>query len=138
MLKALKVILIVFGAISVVMGVIQAFFPAVISAMMNLGEMPDVCSPGLYALASLGVALIAGGIFFIIAGTRDIIRNILWVQFALLWTILSVAIAAFSALMGYVTFEQTMGGIITDGVFFILLMAFYPYRAVRSGARRRK
>jgi hypothetical protein len=29
--------------------------------------------------------------------------------------------------MGYVTFQQTMGGIITDGVFFILLLAFYPY-----------
>ena len=84
MLKALKVVLIVFGAMWVVMGVLQAFFPNVIHAMMNLGEMPDACSPALYALAALGVSLIAGGIFFIIAGTRDIIRNILWVKFAML------------------------------------------------------
>jgi len=125
--KALKVVMIVFGAIWVVLGVLQAFFPQVIHDMMNLGEMPDACSPGLYALAALGVSLIAGGIFFIIAGTRDIIRNILWVQFALLWSILFVAIAVFSTLMGYVTFNQTMGGIITDGVFFILLMIFYPW-----------
>jgi hypothetical protein len=127
MLKALKVILIVYGALAVVMGVIQAFFPNLISAMMDLGEMPDVCSPGLYALAASGCSLIAGGIFLIIAGSRDILRNILWVQFALLWSILFVAIAVFSTLMGYVTFQQTMGGIITDGVFFILLLAFYPW-----------
>jgi hypothetical protein len=127
MIKALKVILIVSGAMWVVMGVLQAFFPDVIHAMMNLGEMPDACSPGLYALAALGVSLIAGGIFFIIAGTRDILRNILWVQFALLWSILFVAIAVFSILMGYVTFSQAMVGIIADSVFFILLMVFYPW-----------
>lgn len=105
----------------------MSFFPDVIHAMMKLGEMPEACSPGLYALAALGVSLIAGGIFLIIAGTRDILRNILWVQFALLWSILAVAIAVYSVLMGYVTFSQAMGGIITDGVFFILLMAFYPW-----------
>jgi hypothetical protein len=127
MLKALKVILIVYGALAVVMGVLQAFFPNVIHAMLNLGEMPDVCSPGLYALAMSGISLIAGGIFLIIAGSRDILRNILWVQFALLWSILAVAGAVFSALMGYVAFSQAMGSIITDGVFFILLMAFYPW-----------
>jgi hypothetical protein len=125
--KALKVVLIVFGAIWVVLGVLQAFFPNVIRAMMNLGEMPDACSPGLYALATLGVSLIAGGIFFIIAGTRDIIRNIRWVQFALLWSILIVAIGVFSILMGHVTFDQAKGGIIVDGVFFILLLVFYPW-----------
>ncbi len=127
MLKALKVILIVYGALAVVLGVLQAFFPGVISAMMGLGEMPEVCSPGLYALAASGCSLIAGGIFLIIAGSRDILRNILWVQFALLWSILFVAIAVFSTLMGYVTFSQTMGGIITDSVFFILLLVFYPW-----------
>jgi hypothetical protein len=127
MLKALKVILIVYGALAVVMGVLEAFFPNVINAMMELGEMPDVCSPGLYALAALGVSLIAGGIFFIIAGTRDILRNILWVQFALLWSILFVAIAVYSVLMGYVSFNQAMGAIISDGIFFILLMIFYPW-----------
>jgi hypothetical protein len=126
-LKALKVILIVYGAIGVVFGVMQVFFPDVIHAMMKLGEMPAVCSPGLYALASSGISLIAGGIFLIIAGTRDILRNILWVQFALLWSILGVAVSVFSVLMGYVSFSQAMGSIITDGVFFILLMAFYPW-----------
>jgi len=127
MLKALKVILIVYGSLAVVLGVLQAFFPNVISAMMNLGEMPDVCNPGLYALAASGISLIAGGIFLIIAGSRDILRHIAWVQFALLWSILFVAIAVFSVLMGYVDFRQAMGAIITDGVFFILLLAFYPW-----------
>ena len=127
MLKALKVILIVYGALAVVLGVLQAFFPNVVGDMMNMGEVPDACSPGLYALAASGISLITGGIFLIIAGTRDILRNILWVQFAMLWAILFVAIAVFSALMGYVSFNQAMGGIIADSVFFILLMIFYPW-----------
>lgn len=127
MLKALKVILIVYGAIAVVLGVLQAFFPNVVSAMMNLGELPDACSPGLYALAASGISLITGGVFLIIAGTRDILRNILWVQFALLWSILFVAIAVFSVLMGYVAFNQVMPMVILDSVFFILLMVFYPW-----------
>ena len=127
MLKALKVILIVYGAIAVVMGVIQAFFPNLMGAMMRLETLPAACSPGLYALAMSGVSLIAGGIFLIIAGTRDILRNILWVQFALLWGILAVAVSVYAALMGYVTFAQTMMPIILNGVFFILLMIFYPW-----------
>jgi hypothetical protein len=127
MIKALKVILIIYGALAVILGVLQAFFPGVVRAMMDLGDMPDVCNPGLYALAASGISLIAGGIFLIIAGTRDILRNIAWVQFALLWSILFVAIAVFSVLMGYVDFRQAMGAIITDGVFFILLMVFYPW-----------
>ena len=127
MLKALKVILIVYGALAVVLGVLQAFFPNAVSSMMNLGDIPDACSPGLYALAASGISLITGGIFLIIAGTRDILRHIAWVQFALLWSILFVAIAVFSVLMGYIDFRQAMGGIITDGIFFILLMIFYPW-----------
>jgi hypothetical protein len=127
MTKALKVVMIVFGAIWVVLGVLQAFFPQVIRAMMNLGEMPDACSPGLYALAALGISLISGGIFFIIAGAGDIIRNIRLVQLALLWSFLIVVIAVFSSIVGYVTFAQAMGSIITDGVFFVLLLIFYPW-----------
>jgi hypothetical protein len=129
MLKALKVILIVYGAISVVMGVLHIFAPGMLLSTMGLAveDMPAACMLVLYSMAMVGVSFVAGGIFLIIAGTRDILRNILWVQFALLWAILAVAIAVFSVLMGYVAFSQAMGSIITDGVFFILLMAFYPW-----------
>jgi hypothetical protein len=129
MLKALKVILIVYGAISAVMGVLHIFAPGMLLSTMGLAveDMPAACMPALYSMAMVGVSFVAGGIFLIIAGTRDILRNILWVQFALLWSILAVAGAVYSVLMGYVAFDQVMMPVIVDGVFFILLMVFYPW-----------
>ena len=127
MLKALKVILIVFGALSALSGLMHIFAPEMLKAMIGLGEMPEACKPALLSMTMVGVSFVAAGIFLIIAGSRDILRNILWVQFALLWSILAVAGAVYSVLMGYVTFSQVMMMVITDGVFFILLMVFYPW-----------
>jgi len=129
MLKALKVILIVYGAISAVMGVLHIFAPGMLLGTMGLSveDMPAACMPALYSMAMVGISFIAGGVYLIIAGTRDILRNILWVQFALLWSILAVAGAVYSVLMGYVTFNQVMMPVILDSVFFILLMVFYPW-----------
>ena len=127
MLKALKVILIVFGALSALSGLMHIFAPEMLKAMIGLGDMPEACKPALLSMTMVGVSFVAGGIFLIIAGTKDILRNILWVQFALLWSILAVAGAVYSVLMGYVAFNQVMMMVIMDGVFFILLMAFYPW-----------
>jgi hypothetical protein len=138
MIKSLKVVLIIYGAISAVMGVMHIFAPDLLTAMMGLGEMPAACSPALYAMAMVGISFIAGGVYLIVAGTRDIIRHIYWVQFAILWAILAVAAGLYSVMRGYVTFEQVMMPIILDAVFAVALLALYPYRAVRSAARRRK
>jgi hypothetical protein len=129
MLKALKVILIVFGALSALSGLAHIFMPEQLMAMMGIeaGEMPEACMPALYAMAMVGVSFVAGGVYLIIAGTKDILRHIYWVQFALLWAILAVAAGAYSVIMGYVTFNQAMMPIILDSVFFILLMIFYPW-----------
>jgi hypothetical protein len=126
-LKALKVILIVFGALSAVSGLMHIFAPEMLKAMIGLGEMPEACKPALMSMVSVGVAFVAGGVYLIIAGAKDILRNILWVQFALLWAILSVAGEVYSVLMGYVTFNQVMPMVILDSIFFILLLIFYPY-----------
>jgi len=126
-LKALKVILIVYGAIAVVMGVLHIFAPDMLMSMMGLEDMPAACKSALYSMAMVGVSFVAGGVYLIVAGTRDIVRHIYWVQFALLWAILAVAGAVYSVLMGYVGFNQVMMPVIVDGVFFILLMVFYPW-----------
>jgi len=127
MLKALKVILIVFGALSALSGLMHIFAPEMLKAMIGLGEMPEACKPALLSMTMVGVAFVAGGVYLIIAGTKDILRHIYWVQFALLWAILAVAGAVYSVLMGYVTFNQVMMPVIMDSVFFILLMVFYPW-----------
>jgi hypothetical protein len=129
MLKALKVILIVYGALSAVSGLMHIFAPGILLSTMGLSveDIPAKWMPTLYSMTSVGVSFVAGGVYLIIAGTKDILRNILWVQFALLWSILAVAAGVYSVFMGYVTFNQAMMPMILDAVFFILLMALYPW-----------
>jgi len=129
MLKALKVILIVYGALSAVSGLMHIFAPGMLMSTMGLAveDLPAKWMPTLYSMTSVGVSFVAGGVYLIIAGTKDILRNILWVQFALLWSILAVAAGVYSVFMGYVTFNQAMMPMILDAVFFVLLMVFYPW-----------
>jgi hypothetical protein len=127
MLKALKVILIIFGALSALSGLMHIFAPEMLKAMIGLGEMPEACKPAMLSMVMVGVSFVAGGVYLIIAGTKDILRHIYWVQFAMLWTIMAVAGAVYSVLMGYVTFDQVMMPMILDAVFFILLLIFYPW-----------
>jgi hypothetical protein len=134
MLKALKILIIIWAAIGILWGLGMLAVPQQMGAMMGYaGEGPAYVP---YLLASIGVMLIVSASFIIVAVTRDLLKNILWVQFAIAGAILMVAVKAYSMLMGFVTFEQVGVGIIIDGAFFIAFLALYPYRTVRSAARR--
>ena len=132
MIRGLKIVMVIYGAMAILMGLAHIIVPDQLTSMMGLGEMPEACMPALYAMAMVGVSFIAGGVYLIVAGTRDIIRHIYWVQFAILWSILAVAAGLYSVMLGYVTFDQVMMPIITDAVFFVVLMALYPWRAARE------
>jgi len=134
-IKSLKVLLIIWAALGILMGLGMVFVPQQMGAMMGY-EMGPAYVP--YLLASLGICLVVGSAFIIVAATRDLLKNILWVQFAIAWAILAVAVATYSILMGFVAFEQVGTSIIIDGAFAVAFLALYPYRAVRSAARRRK
>jgi hypothetical protein len=136
MLKALKILIIIWAATGILLGLGMVFAPQQMGAMM--GYETEGPAYILYLLASIGVMLIMSSSFLIAAMTRDLLKNILWVQFAIAGAIISVAVAAYSMLMGFVSFEQVGVGIIVDGAFFIAFMALYPWRAVRSAARRRR
>jgi hypothetical protein len=81
MLKALKILIIIWVAISILMGLGMLIVPE------QLGEMYGYATEGPayipYLLASIGVMLIVSSAFIITAVTRDILRNILWVQFVI-------------------------------------------------------
>ena len=124
MIRGLKIVMIIFGAVSVLSGLAHIFIPDQL--------ISEACSAALLAMAMVGVSFVAGGVYLIIAGTRDIIRHIYWVQFAILWAILSVAGGLYSVMRGYVTFEQSMMPIIIDAVFAVALLALYPWRAAKQ------
>ena len=126
MLKALKILIIIWAAIGILMGLGLVFMPQQMGAMQGY-ETEGVASYIPYLLLSIGVMMIVSSSFIITAVCRDILRNILWVQFAIAGAIFSVAVAVFAMLMGFVTFDQVGMGAIVDGAFFVAFMALYPW-----------
>ena len=128
MIRALKVALILYGAITILMGLAFIIAPYQAAGMMGFGEIADL---GIYIMPLCGMCLIAPAIWLIIAG-RDPLRHITWVKFAVLWSVLMLVGQLYSISQGTVDFSQAGVGIIFDAVFAAAFLAFYPYRAVRG------
>ena len=127
MIKALRVVLIVYGAILLVMGLGGIIFTDQISGLFGIEEVTD----GIIYLAVIVSAFsISTGIWLIIAG-RDPLGNIYWVKFAITKTVLFVVVELYLIIQGYVDFNQIVAAIILDGVFAMLFLALYPWRAAR-------
>jgi hypothetical protein len=134
MLKALKILIIIWAAMGILIGLGMIFAPQQMGAMQGYAT-EGVAAYIPYLLASIGASLVVSASFLIAAMTGDLLKNILWVQFAIAGAIISVAVAVYSMLMGFVTFQQAGMAIIIDGAFFVAFMALYPWR---GAARRRK
>ncbi len=127
MIKPLKVTMIVYAVIGIVFGLAYIFIPRQLGAMFGheVASVSDLAAP-------FGVCLVAVGIFLIIAA-RDPLKHILWVKYAIVFAILSLAAELYSFILGYMTLESALTPIIIHAVFAAGLLAFYPRRAVRSG-----
>ena len=131
MIRVLRVVMIIWATISILLGLVYIFMPTQFADMVGFEHGPIST---LYLLAMLGVTFVAIGAFLIIAA-RDPLKNILWVQFAIAWAVLAVAIEAYSIGRGFVSFAQIGTGVIIDSVFAVALLALYPWRAARSSQR---
>jgi len=126
MLRGLKVALIVYGAISILVGLAFIVVPNQVAAsMIGLEEMPESM---LYFMMMGGVMDMAVGVWLIVVG-RDPLRHITWVKFAILLSILSVVAGSYSVVQGAVDFSQVGTGIVLHAVFAAAFLAFYPWRA---------
>ena len=128
MTKALKILMIVFGAILVLVGLANILFPGQWGEMHGMREGPGYL---MWIVALMGVISITVGVWVIIAG-RDPLRDINWVKFAITWCILALVIHIYSIIKGYVGFNQVVGFVIIDAVFAILFLALYPWRRARK------
>jgi hypothetical protein len=129
MIKGLKVVMIIGAAIWILLGLALVFVPGQLGAMMGFAKGPE-WSPYLHAW--LGVFYLVGGAFIMVAAVRDPLKHIMWVQFGIAVTILTLAVEVYSLMRGFVTFEQIVMEIIINAIFFVALMALYPWR-VKSG-----
>jgi len=128
MIKSLKAALIIFAALAILQGLILIAIPDQGGAWLGFAKGPAFV---YNFLALLGLQMIVGGFFLIIAA-KDPIRNILWVQYAIALAILMVAGNGYSILRGYVTFKQAGPGIIMDAIFTVAFLILYPRRKPHS------
>ena len=130
MIKALKVTMILYAAIGILFGLAYIFVPCQLGAMF--GHEAGTASVAALA-AALGVSFASACIFLIIAA-RDPLKHILWVKYAIVFAILMLAAELYSVIMGYLTLGQAGTAIIIHAIIAAALLAFYPWRAARSGA----
>jgi hypothetical protein len=126
MTKALRVVMSVWAAIAILIGLAYIFFPHQLGEMGGFEKGPAWV---LYILALLGICYIATGAFVIVAAVRNPLKHIMWVQFAIVVAILIVIVTASSIGRGLVTFEQEGMPLIFNAAFAVALLGLYPWRA---------
>ena len=128
MIKALKVVMIIWAAIGILVGLAYILFPHQLNEMGGLEKGPDWV---LYVLALLGICYTASGAF-VIRAAQDPLQHIMWVQFAIALSILIVVVAAYSIGRGLVTFSQEAIPLIINAVFAVAFLILYPWRAIKQ------
>jgi hypothetical protein len=130
MVKALKVVMIIYAIIGILLGLVLVIFPDQMTEWFNAPVLNDYEK---YLSASIGLANIAAGVFIILAA-RDPIKNISWVKFAIVWALFWVVTVGYGLLRGYVDFSQEGSALIINIIFAALFFIFYPWRVKEGSA----
>lgn len=128
MLKALKVVMIVYGVVHILLGLMDITMHELVATLYGFGEVARYVN---WMGEVIGALFIAIGVWVIFAA-RDPIRHINWVKFAITTSSLVLVVSVHSILVGYVQFSQVGGSIVLAGIFVVALLASYPWRMARS------
>ena len=128
MIKALKVVMIVFGVVEILLGLMLVTMPEQMASSAGADAASGLL---LYYIVSLGICLLALGVFIIIAA-KDPLKHINWVKYAIVVCLLGALAGLYAVIRGYVTFGEAGMQIIMDAIFGIVFLALYPYRAAKS------
>jgi len=129
MIKGLKIVMIIWGAIGIVAGLAHIFF---LNQLVDLAGMEKGPAYMPWQGAALGVSWVVPCVFLIIAAVRDPLKHIMWVQFAIAEAVLLLAVNVYSTIRGLVTFSQVGSEIIIFAVIAVALLALYPWRAAKQ------
>jgi hypothetical protein len=127
-MKALKVVMIVYGVILVLGGLAGVTIPDQMAKLAGVEEIGDYVKS---VILTLGAIRLAAGVWVIVAA-RDPLRHINWVKFGITELLLLVVVNVYSLLRDYIEFSP--GGAVFLVLAFILavaLLVFYPWRAAR-------
>ena len=127
-MKALKVTMIVYAVIGILFGLAMIVIPDQMSDWFNVAVFTDFPK---YILTLLGTGWILIGVFLILAA-RDPVRHILWVKFGIAFALVGALVALYALIRGYGDFIQVGLDIIIYGIFAVLLLVFFPWKAKQS------
>jgi hypothetical protein len=85
-----------------------------------------------YFLMLIGNAWIGCSVFVIIAA-RDPLKHIMWVQAAIVWSLLDLITAAYCIIRGIVPFSQAGLVLIINIIFIVAFLILYPWRKGLAG-----
>ena len=128
MIKALKVTMIIWGAIGVLAGLLYIINPVVVAELTGAGQIADYVR---WVMAFSGAIFIAAGSWVIVAA-RDPLRHINWVKFEITKSLLGLTATVYSIIQGFVRFSQVGPILILFAVFAVLFLVFYPWRLKES------
>ena len=128
MSTALKVVLIVYGVVLLLMGLVGIILPEQVSRMFGVEEVNDSI---IYLAMSVSVFSLVSGIWILVAA-RDLLRNIIWVKFSITMAGLSAVLLGYSSIKDYIDFMQVLPAIILWVIFIVLFLVFYPWKGARA------
>jgi hypothetical protein len=128
MIKALKITMIAYAVVGILFGLAFIIIPDQMSDWFNVAVFADFPK---YILTLLAAQFLVVSVFLIMAA-RDVIKNILWVKFAIAHAIVDALIAVYALIRDYGDFSQVGAALIIHAVFAILLLVFYPWKGQSS------
>jgi hypothetical protein len=129
MAKGLKVVMIIYGVILVLVGLLLIFLPDQAADMWGVSDITDFAK---FTGLGLGAVYLAAGVWVVVAG-RDPLQHINWVKFVITKGALSIVASVYAIIMDYIPASPFMWMLVVDAVLIALLLVFYPWRAARSG-----
>lgn len=129
MVRGLKIALVIYGALTIVLGLMDITMHELVAQMFSFRQAPIYVN---WMGELIGAIFIAIGVWVIIAA-RDPIQHINWVKFVITMSILAVAVSAHSIIVGYVSFSQIQGPMVFDSISAVAFLVLYPWRVARAG-----
>jgi uncharacterized protein YjeT (DUF2065 family) len=123
--RALKVIMIIFGLVLILEGLLDIIIPDQRASIIETGGS---ASSIMFYMTILGATWVAAG-FWVVAAGRDPSRHINWVKFVITLPVLLSIVLIFSIIRGYVSFDQVVIDLVLDAVFALSLLALYPWKS---------
>jgi hypothetical protein len=124
----LRFSMIIYGALQIVVGIFMALRPDRIYSAFS--DFPPYSTGAInfasYILGIAGAIFVAGGLMIII-GSINPARNAYAVRFAILWSVLILAMQIYALIKEYVTFWNIWWILIVVAFFLLFFIASYPW-----------